>query len=442
MPYLRNAEFAGSLLDFPSKIQIQTTNRCNYTCPMCPYPESAGGREGVRLDDALYHRLIKEVREAGRRVKLCLMLQNEPLLDKRFLDLLDEAHRAEDAIASISTVSNGSVLDTAMLDRLMTYERFFLTLSINATDRERYREIHGRDFWDRVHGLLSNWNGPRRRLRLSFVLDSRSVDEARRFQEYWRSLGYWTRFVPINARVDEMTQNARVHEFDESYGHCHYPVDTLNVLADGSVILCCNDWKHLDRYGNLRTQGISEVWNGPQLTRLRKAALEGTLREHPMCKACDYPVRSSQRLRLESMVSQEPAALEGGGAQPHVVHETSLRAPGLSSPLPALVWAVDVPEGEVTLLMPREAADQLPEAVLLELRIGHAGAFNFGALEPVWCPGKVRLEGPAAGTEDAVILRVTLDRSREEFQFLRWYSEDWATRAAPATAAPLLAANR
>lgn len=414
----------GGLLDFPSKIQIQTHNRCNYLCPMCPYPEMAPEGGGVRLDGELYYRLVNEVREAGRRVKLCLMLQNEPLLDKRFLEFLDHAHGAEDAIVSVSTVSNGSVLSEELLDALMRYPRFHLTISVNSTDRERYQRIHGRDLWDRVHGLLARWNGQRNRVRVSFVLDALSVDDGRRFQDYWRGLGYGTRLIPFNARVD-LKDPANLHEPDMEYGHCHYPVDTLNVLADGGVILCCNDWRHEERYGNLRQHSISEVWNSPGLVRLRQAAVRGTLREHPMCKGCDYPIRSSQRLRLEAMLADEAPPLVNEQRPPFVTHRGALRVGPEGRLVHVLVWAVEEAAGVVTALVPRSEVPVSGEG-WFELRIGHSGAFNFGGLEPIWCPARFSRVEAEGLPGDTVPLRIELDARVAEFQFFPWYCADWA----------------
>lgn len=410
------------LLSFPSKLQIQTVNRCNYTCPMCPYPDVAGGREGVKMDGELYTRLIEEVRAAKRRVKLCLMLQNEPLLDKRFVEFLDYAHKAEDAVSSISTVSNGSVLSPQLMDTLLSYERFFLTISVNATDPKRYAEIHGKDFWERIHGLLNGWEGARRRVRLSFVLDANSIEAGKTFQSYWGALGYSVRFVPINARVDTQTDNARVHELDESYGHCHYPVDTLNVLADGNVILCCNDWKHLDRYGNLRQSSISEVWNSPEMSRLRRAAIDGTLRDNPMCKGCDYPIRSAERLHLEALVSDTEVPI-AASKQGVVFHEAAVRTSPEAPAQPVLVWATDEKAGTVSAFIPSSL--ELPPEIWFQLRIGHSGAFNFGALEPVWCQGKVTRLSTDMDMGDAVPVRIELSQTSEAFQFFRWYCADW-----------------
>ena len=403
---------------FPGKLQIQTVDSCNYLCPMCPYPEQAPEPGRVQqLPEALFRRLIEEVRGAERTVKLCLMLQNEPFLDRRFFDFLEYAHDAVDAITSISTVTNGSLLDEAQLDRLAAYERVYLTISINATDRERYRRIHGRDFWDRIHGRLTRWAGPRERVRLSFVLDADSVEEARRFQTYWRGLGYNTRLMPINSRVDS-ADVARVHDLDDAYGHCHYPVDTLNVLVDGTVILCCNDWRHEQRFGDLKRQTIAEVWNAPALERRRRAAIEGTLREFPMCRGCDYPIRSSQRLKLEAMVADLPARapVAAGRVLPHVTHVRLSSGESRS----VVVFDVDPGRGTVGLLFEGPPPGDVTGA--LELVIGHSGAFNFGSLEPIWCRGTLRMGEARDGVAPA---EMALDRSSDEFRFLPWYHADW-----------------
>ena len=77
---------------FPRKIQIQTHNRCNFACSMCPYEAAAHLVSRVQMDKDLLRKIIGEVAAENEHVELCLMLQNEPLLDRRFLDFLDDAH--------------------------------------------------------------------------------------------------------------------------------------------------------------------------------------------------------------------------------------------------------------------------------------------------------------------------------------------------------------
>lgn len=424
MPYREDGSLERGFLEFPSKIQIQTINRCNYKCPMCPYPEVTAVEAQSQLDSELFYRLIDEVEAAGRSIKLCLMLQNEPFLDRRFFDLLDYAHSRPRAVTSVSTVSNGSVLTQEMLDTLMPYDRFYLTISVNSTDRHRYNAVHGRDLWPRVHGMLSSWQGRRDRVRLSFVLDSDSLQAGREFRSFWGDLGYTTRFVPIFARVDTMEVNSPIHRVDQEYGHCHYPLDTLNVLSDGNVILCCNDWLHHQKYGNLHNASIAEVWNSPGLLRLRKMALEGQLRDEPMCRSCDYPIRSSQRLALEALL-EAPEERTGDAELPYASHRSLMRQPGEGPDLPIFVWHLNADAGRVDGFVSANLEHKLPQRVDYRIAIGQNGAFNFGSLEPIWCPGSLYATNEDFGVEGALAVRIELDKTREEFAFFRWYCEDW-----------------
>ncbi|MCI0626724.1 MAG: radical SAM protein [Acidobacteria bacterium] len=421
MPTAETSHPPRGLLGFPRRIQVQTINRCNFACPMCPYPGVTAKQPLLRLDDDLFRRLVEEVREANRKVKLCLMLQNEPLLDRRFLNFLDYAHRADDAVSSISAVTNGSMLTAQLLDALMKYERFHLTISVNSTDKARYRMVHGCDLWERLYALLAGWQGRREGVRVSFVLDADSIEDGRAFQSYWRRLGYATRFVPIFARVDTLPVNAPLHSIDYDYGHCHYPVDTLTVLSDGSVILCCNDWLHNHDFGNLHHSTISKVWNCPEMLRLRRAAIEGTLRQYQLCRGCDYPIRSSQRMLLEALISGPPA---GTYELPTSAHRSSIRTSAEGEPLPVVVWEINE-AGTVVALVCRPAFE-LPARVWLEFRIGYFGTFDFGSLEPVWCPGTALRIQNEADLGEIVPIRIDLDRGAEQFQFFSWYCADWS----------------
>lgn len=419
-------------LDFPSKIQIQTINLCNYACPMCPYPDQNEGRVRSTLDLDLFYNIVAQVRAAGRQVKLCLMLQNDPLLDRRFVEFLDYAHAAEDAISSISTVTNGSALTDELLDRLVSYERFHLTISVNATDRERYEKVHGRDLWERIHGLLTRWGGEREKVRLSFVLDSASFEEGKGFQNYWHGEGYKTRLVPMNSRINFVREEGVLHFIDEDYGHCNFPVDTLNVLADGTVILCCNDWEHRQQFGNLGVSSISEVWNARKMTSFRRAALEGGLRKFPMCKGCDYPMRSSERMRLENLVSGAPlvqiGSSNGGRLAEHVA---SVRFSAAGLPLPVFVRNIDEKQGLVYGFA-AERPEFSEAEVSFEFRIGHTGAFSFGSLESVWCPGRLSCGESVEGLDGATPIRIELNPTAPEYKFFQWYYEDWRLLKEPA----------
>src|SRR5689334_21791024 len=49
----------GTIL-FPKAVQVQTVNRCNAACRMCPYPYTTAKEEYQEIDDALWQKIIQE----------------------------------------------------------------------------------------------------------------------------------------------------------------------------------------------------------------------------------------------------------------------------------------------------------------------------------------------------------------------------------------------
>lgn len=427
-----------ALFAFPQKVQLQTIDACNYRCGLCPYPTLSKGRARTRMDVSLLDRIIGDVRGAGRQVQLCLMLQNEPLLDHRFGHLLEQAHSASDAVSSVAAVTNGSMLSDAMLHDLVRFDRFHLTVSVNANDGARYRQVHGVDRWSQLEELLTGWSGPRERVRLSFVVQRDTTDDARAFLDRWSAAGYATRLVPVMSRAGSVTIRPRQQLAVDDFGYCHYPVDTMNVLADGSVILCCNDWVHEQTYGNLFEQSMGEIWNSPAMVGVRDAAMGGRVHgAAAVCRNCDYPMRSSVRLTLEQLCrpAVEPAGGGGEDAFEVVLHRTELRLDGRDEPVSAVVHGIDQRTGTVSVALERSAlpAGRRTSGGALLIRIAHGDRFSFGSMTPTWCHCDVQpladdrgVDGDGAPDDGALGLALLhLDPGDEAYRLLPWYAQDW-----------------
>ena len=58
-----------------------------------------------------------------------------------------------------------------------------------------------------------------------------------------------------------------------------FPWTSMSVLWDGRVVTCCMDSNGVQVLGDLRTQTVQEVWNGPVLTGLRDSFRRLRLRQ-------------------------------------------------------------------------------------------------------------------------------------------------------------------
>lgn len=65
--------------------------------------------------------------------------------------------------------------------------------------------------------------------------------------------------------------------------------NTPMVHVDGDVTTCCLD-EHLEnRLGNLRTQGLAELWHGERIEAWRLAQVEGRFQDSgPLCTRCNW----------------------------------------------------------------------------------------------------------------------------------------------------------
>jgi len=60
----------------------------------------------------------------------------------------------------------------------------------------------------------------------------------------------------------------------------------MSIDVSGEVRMCCADQEGTTRMGDLRLQSIAEIWQGPELARIRQLHLEGRRHELAMCDGC------------------------------------------------------------------------------------------------------------------------------------------------------------
>ena len=67
---------------------------------------------------------------------------------------------------------------------------------------------------------------------------------------------------------------------------CTLPFRELSVRFDGSIALCCNDWRGQYRVGD--AADLDAAWHGPEMTAARRLLLHEGRRDITPCAGCDY----------------------------------------------------------------------------------------------------------------------------------------------------------
>lgn len=70
------------------------------------------------------------------------------------------------------------------------------------------------------------------------------------------------------------------------FKRCAKPFREMSIRWDGSVAICCNDWRGEFKCGSVASMALEEVWNGEAMQAARKYLYHGQRTIGP-CKGCD-----------------------------------------------------------------------------------------------------------------------------------------------------------
>jgi radical SAM protein with 4Fe4S-binding SPASM domain len=261
----------------------------------------------------LYQKIADEAASEPLLSVVIYELHNEPLLDKRAFDCV-KYFKSINANKRCTLVTNGELLDRFSLTDIMQSNLDKLTVSLNAYSREVYERVNNGLDYDRVMKnvsyLLSN-KTTRSRLALSFVVTEQNAHEVYEATKYWKRQGVKTRVIAeIANRGGTLDDYERLRLKTGYRGTpflsqlwrrlttvagqaigCHKPFSQMNILFNGDVIICCEDWNRTTVVGNVTTQSLREIWNSKKMNEIRRLLLRKRYEQLDSCRECSLANR-------------------------------------------------------------------------------------------------------------------------------------------------------
>ncbi len=270
----------------PDIIQIEATNLCNARCVFCPR-ERMQRKQGV-MDMGLFCKTVDEAASLGIR-HVRLHNYGESLIDRQLVEKIRYAKSR--GIAEVGLISNGSLLTEPVARAIVEAGLDAINISVDAAGRETFERTRVGLSYDRVmehiEGLVRvrrELGATRPKLILSFVRQHNSDDE-QAFIERWRQVADKVHITDLHNWAGTL------HTQSDIRFPCYRPWLTFTVLWDGRVALCCADFDGAVILGDLRSQTISEVWNGDAFRAVRRTHL---VHGGPdICRACNLPKKDS-----------------------------------------------------------------------------------------------------------------------------------------------------
>ena len=223
-------------------ISIQTNQVCNLRCRFCFYGQyfSYGNDEIISTD--VIRKIFTELVALGYKGRICLYNLNEPLTDRRIVDLLALAKSMlPDGVHFFST--NGTLLTQSLLDTILKYAD---VVRIN-----RYDKIPELDL---SHAKVD-------------------IRDKRNFFPYANS----NRGGSLTGLPAASLSGKRA---------CANPFGQLVIMPPGIAVLCCADGFKQIQLGDVRHESLEQIWRGRRFHTIRTYLASGRRSEIPLCKNC------------------------------------------------------------------------------------------------------------------------------------------------------------
>lgn len=275
----------------PLKLHVEPTSVCNLRCPHCPQAVDAVPRHGY-MELELFRALVAQARGVVREINL--FFRGESLIHPQLADM---ARICESAgiVAHVNT--NATLLDERRSLALLEAGVGKLTVSFDGLDRESYERMRAGARFERVVANVRRFLELRRArgaARPYVVIQNITLRSqtpggpqvAPEFEALFEGLGVdeWDALWPHDWAG---TFSGLAPRYGERYFACNWLWKSMAVHWDGQVSSCCADFGGKQIVGDLRSQSLAEIWNGPAMRAMRRDHVAGEHVRHPTCAGCD-----------------------------------------------------------------------------------------------------------------------------------------------------------
>ena len=298
---------AKTLEEWPGALLIDTTNRCNAKCVWCPNPDLTN--VGA-MDMVLYRKIIDNYGQRGG--VLTFGTFGEPLMDKHIKARIEYLKRYP-KIHKIELLTNAFFLNENIIPVILE-NGVGVDISLDELDKKTFEDVKKMSFdvvRDNIVTFLEMNSQAKQSVPVNIRIKTMKTVEETMKQELFKIITSYDCSVVMNTIDDNIISNWAGKLDKESFFQEHKIFKTsktqfthkrfnqtniapctqlwkwMVIYWDGSVVLCCADMFSQTIVGDLKSNSISEIWNGPNMKSYRNQMVGRKRFEVPLCQDCD-----------------------------------------------------------------------------------------------------------------------------------------------------------
>lgn len=282
-------------LEFPNRITVELTNRCNVSCSFCnrqKYDMELGD-----MSPDLYYKIIDE---ASRHlpVKLVLFYRGESLLVPELVSYIQYAKQK--GLGPIQLASNALALEKELAVELVESGIDFISFSLDTLDETVYKSsrMNGdlKTSMENVKYIGELCKQYKEQGKQVPVLQVSTIDLEIYKEEQETFIKFWKQYVDIVRVYYEHDEKGhlvnrdiqRLLDLDGMRKPCRKIFTDFIIYWDGRVALCNYDWDETYPIGNVRENSIQSLWCSEAFQKLRDMHISGEICKNVLCADCHH----------------------------------------------------------------------------------------------------------------------------------------------------------
>lgn len=293
------------LLDppLPGSLNIEVNNTCNQRCVFCPFHGMYAPRKMTPavLDIDFVKALIGQAHKLGiGKKEIGFYMAGEAFLYKGLVELI--AYAKELGFKYVFLTTNGALATPDKMKAVIDAGIDSIRISVNASEREMYKEIHGRDDFETVvnnikymHEYIGQ-NNLEIATSISCVLTKRTLGIEENMREIFGAYVDDIMFAPVMvSRLDNYEEvREKYGVLDEEAAEiipefvCPVLFETMYINALGQAVPCCIAYDKDVYFADLKKNpSLEDAWKSEGYKRYRRIFIEKESGKGTICENCE-----------------------------------------------------------------------------------------------------------------------------------------------------------